>query len=427
MNQNFNHLWQSTIFAAAVALVCTALRRNSPRLRYWLWLATSMKFLLPFSLLVSTGARIQLPPDTPSLPAGTVQQISTYFTPVASAPARTSVQWPLVLGAIWLTGSLSLLARWFRNWRKVELAAKQGRLLEPGVFGIFRPVLFLPEGIADRLSPGQYDAVLVHELRHIRYRDNLTAAVHMCVEAIFWFHPIVWWIGAKLDGGAGTRLRRGRPRTRQPAWRIRQRNRPGLRSIHRVTAGVRVGNQRVGSEEAHSGNHDMARFPSRDSRCESNARRRQPDGCVDSVRHRKYVRAQTLPPDPAYGYEVASIHKSEPGPSPTGYGAFAVGPQGGLRTIKTSVVELVTFAYNVQDYQLIGMPGWASSEHYDVTLTPDEAESGPSPDLRVAIAGESRNRQRLRAVLNDRFGLVLRAETRRNADPYTSDPGEKRR
>jgi RND family efflux transporter MFP subunit len=40
--------------------------------------------------------------------------------------------------------------------------------------------------------------VLAHELAHIRRRDNLTAALHMLVEAIFWFHPIVWWIGAQL-------------------------------------------------------------------------------------------------------------------------------------------------------------------------------------------------------------------------------------
>src|SRR5580658_5936294 len=117
MNEIFNHLWQSTAFAAAVALATLALRRNSPRLRYWLWLAASMKFLIPFSLLVSTGARIQLPPDTPSPRAITVQQISTYFAPVSvfpGVPARASFHWPLVLAAIWLAGALFLLIRWFR-------------------------------------------------------------------------------------------------------------------------------------------------------------------------------------------------------------------------------------------------------------------------------------------------------------------------
>jgi uncharacterized protein (TIGR03435 family) len=71
-------------------------------------------------------------------------------------------------------------------------------LLEPGVFGVFRPVLLLPEGIDQRLTPQQLQAIIAHELCHIRRRDNLTAALHMVVEAIFWFHPLVWWIGSRL-------------------------------------------------------------------------------------------------------------------------------------------------------------------------------------------------------------------------------------
>jgi TonB family protein len=59
-------------------------------------------------------------------------------------------------------------------------------------------VLLLPQGIAEHLSPTQLDAVIEHELSHWRRRDNLTAAVHMLVEAVFWFHPLVWWIGARL-------------------------------------------------------------------------------------------------------------------------------------------------------------------------------------------------------------------------------------
>jgi uncharacterized protein (TIGR03435 family) len=70
--------------------------------------------------------------------------------------------------------------------------------LEPGVVGVVRPVLLLPEGIADCLTPRQLEAVLAHELCHVRRRDNLTSAIHMIVEAIFWFHPLVWWIGARL-------------------------------------------------------------------------------------------------------------------------------------------------------------------------------------------------------------------------------------
>src|SRR5437764_157806 len=63
---------------------------------------------------------------------------------------------------------------------------------------LFRPILLLPAGIRERLKPRELQAVLAHELCHVWRRDNLTSAIHMIVEAVFWFHPLVWWIGARL-------------------------------------------------------------------------------------------------------------------------------------------------------------------------------------------------------------------------------------
>jgi hypothetical protein len=70
--------------------------------------------------------------------------------------------------------------------------------IEPGLVGIFRPVLMLPEGLTERLSAEELQAVVAHELCHLRRRDNLTAAIHMIVEALFWFFPLTWWVGARL-------------------------------------------------------------------------------------------------------------------------------------------------------------------------------------------------------------------------------------
>ena len=58
----WNHLWQSTLFAGAVALLTLAFRRNRAHVRYWLWLAASVKFLIPFSALLWIGAQIELLP-----------------------------------------------------------------------------------------------------------------------------------------------------------------------------------------------------------------------------------------------------------------------------------------------------------------------------------------------------------------------------
>jgi uncharacterized protein (TIGR03435 family) len=71
-------------------------------------------------------------------------------------------------------------------------------VLEPGVVGLRRPLILLPEGIESYLTADQLAAVLAHEVCHVRRRDNLTAVMHMLVEAVFWFHPLVWWIGARL-------------------------------------------------------------------------------------------------------------------------------------------------------------------------------------------------------------------------------------
>jgi hypothetical protein len=70
--------------------------------------------------------------------------------------------------------------------------------LEPAVVGILRPVLLIPQGIEQRLTPEQVSAVLAHERCHVAWRDNLAAAVHILVEALFWFHPLIWWLGKRL-------------------------------------------------------------------------------------------------------------------------------------------------------------------------------------------------------------------------------------
>jgi beta-lactamase regulating signal transducer with metallopeptidase domain len=62
-------------------------------------------------------------------------------------------------------------------------------ILEPGVFGVLRPVLLLPERIAARLTPDELESVLAHEPCQVRRRDNLTGLLHMIVEALFGSTP----------------------------------------------------------------------------------------------------------------------------------------------------------------------------------------------------------------------------------------------
>ncbi len=218
-----NHLWQSTLFAIAAGLLTLAVRSNGASVRHWLWLSASLKFLIPFSLLIGIGSHLEWAPAAqraaaqiagPSISL-TVEQFGEPFAP-AITPTHSragSIDWfSIGILAVWACGFLAIVWIRWRAWLRsrdalrastpLTIPAVQVRLsrglVEPGVVGLFHPILLLPEGILDRLTPPQIEAVLAHELCHVRRRDNLWASIHMMVEAVFWFHPLVWWIGARL-------------------------------------------------------------------------------------------------------------------------------------------------------------------------------------------------------------------------------------
>ena len=216
-----NHLWQSTLFAAVAGLLTLALRKNRASVRYWIWLAASVKFLIPFSLLVTAGAQLgwrTAPVIAHSQFSFAMDEISQPFAipaptplPTAAAPALNPL--PAILFGVWLCGIVIGVVLWMRWWRQIRSIRRTATLLDlnlpiqmmssparlgPGVVGILRPVLLLPDGITDRLTPAQLETVLAHEMCHVRRQDNLTATIHMLVETIVWFHPLVWWIRTRL-------------------------------------------------------------------------------------------------------------------------------------------------------------------------------------------------------------------------------------
>jgi bla regulator protein blaR1 len=234
-----DHLWQSTVFAAAVWLMTLLLRKSRARIRYGLWLTASAKLLLPFSLLVSMGSL--LPQRTKALsPARTPLYAGFYasgdamsqpFANLRPAPGREremhegTWSYPAVLLLVWLSGAAVVAFMWFLRGRQVTRIRRRavevpwGReammlrrvssgkavpvlltdeCVEPGIFGILRPVLIWPVELSGRLNDGQMEAILRHEMLHVFRRDNLAMAMHMLVETVFWFHPMVWWMECRL-------------------------------------------------------------------------------------------------------------------------------------------------------------------------------------------------------------------------------------
>jgi len=215
----FDHLWQSTLVATALGLLTPLFRDNRAGVRYALWFAASMKFLLPFSALALLGAALFHPlapafaaPDAFYRMAPAAQPFSA-ASPALSAPGSTESYLQPLLVALWAFGFVMVLSIWIVRWARLRVTIAASRelpdvgpltvksslaQLEPGLVGIWRPFLLLPEGIVARLSPDELQAVTAHELCHYRRQDNLTAALHMLVVAIFWFYPLVWWLGARL-------------------------------------------------------------------------------------------------------------------------------------------------------------------------------------------------------------------------------------
>jgi bla regulator protein BlaR1 len=235
-----NHLWQSTVVTLLACVLTIALRGNSARVRYTIWLAASIKFLLPFQLLADAGA---------SWSTRIVASNGQLFTivdevtlPIRQAPFTASQAaahvWPInfssliwaCVTAVWICGVVVMLARWISGWRKASVIAAaaepivHGREfdalvqarnhacfksplpllvsssdMEPGIFGLVRPVLLWPARLSERLDDAQIEAIMAHELEHARRRDNLSSAIHSFVEGIFWFYPLVRWMGARLS------------------------------------------------------------------------------------------------------------------------------------------------------------------------------------------------------------------------------------
>jgi bla regulator protein BlaR1 len=235
-----NHLWQSTLIAALAAILTLAFKKNQARTRHHLWLAASLKFLVPLSLWISLGRHLASPRFSLSGRSGLLSAVEGFsqpftfvvVTPVDHATNTASLLalLPGLIAAVWLCGFVAVVFIWSVRWRRVAAAAHRSTLMEqgrevdalrqlerisgvrrpmpfllsrdsaqePGIFGIFGPVLLWPAKISEHLQDPHLEAILAHEVSHARHRDNLAAALHMMVEAIFWFHPMVWWLGARL-------------------------------------------------------------------------------------------------------------------------------------------------------------------------------------------------------------------------------------
>jgi uncharacterized protein (TIGR03435 family) len=435
-----NHLLQSTLFAGVAGLLTLVLKKNHARARYWLWLAASVKFLIPFAVLVDIGSHLGWSPAHPVIRRMTVivEEVHLLRTPVMLNPAAPGALQPAptilpaILMTVWACGFVAVLFLWWRRWRRVTaivraavpltegrefealkrvetsldpagksaratVVLRSGATLEPGIFGIFRPVLLLPAGIADRLDDAQLEAIVAHELCHTRRRDNLTAAIHMVIEAVFWFHPLVWWLGARLvDERERACDEEVLHLCRQPeayAEGILKVCRFYLESPIVCVAGITGSNLKRRIERIMTQQTGNRLSLGRKLLLGAAALATLTAPVTIGLLNTPPGRAQTPAGAPAV-FEVASIKLNKSGARG---GRFSTETSGIVAT-NMPLRTFIKAAYGVQDYQLSGGPGWLDSERYDIAA---KSEGAVLDDKLLLM---------LRALLEDRFKLTLHRE-----------------
>lgn len=245
-------VWQGLLVAALLAVLLMTLRRASSRLRYlvlcggmcvmalcpiatWLTVAPETKIIQPSALKVEAAqplvTRENVEPSLPPLATAPVVPLQAP-SEAPSWQARVKHGAEIALPALvigWLLGVLVLSARLLVGWQTVRrltrlatipasavwharlqiLARRLGvshpvKLVEtalvevPTVIGWLRPVILLPASALIGLEPSQLEALLAHELAHIRRHDYLVNLLQTAIETLLFYHPAVWWLSRRI-------------------------------------------------------------------------------------------------------------------------------------------------------------------------------------------------------------------------------------
>jgi len=219
-------LWQGAVVAAAADVTLRMLHRRSAALRH----IVAMGFLVSMALLpVWTFLRClsQQPLDTTQWVTA-VPPVPVFETS-AGAFAHTMRGWAALLCTLWLLGVVAMLVRQAGGWWWVvrldrrafqplppqwleRLHALQHTMgisrtivvrladdvLVPFTARLFRPIIWIPRALLTRLSQSQLEALLAHELAHIRRLDWLWNGMQCVIEALLFFHPGAWWLSRRI-------------------------------------------------------------------------------------------------------------------------------------------------------------------------------------------------------------------------------------
>lgn len=224
-------LWQGALVAALLALVLAVTPRWSANARY-VCAVSALGVVLVLAVLTYGRYSLLVEEALAEAANSTAGSALTDSGPVFSWEALAL--WlnhhmsQIVL--LWLVGFIFFLARYcggiFRchrlktrlsraaepGWqRRVELLARRvgvgrsvvlkltGQVAGPCVVGHFKPAILMPAALLTRLSLEEVEAILLHELAHIRRNDYLVGLVQSLIKTLYFFNWPVLWISAQID------------------------------------------------------------------------------------------------------------------------------------------------------------------------------------------------------------------------------------
>lgn len=225
-------LWQGLFVLLAVKVALKCLPAAKAGLRYSVTVVS-----LIFFVLLSAVTFYHLLPDTTSRGIGTSE--TSFFTSAAFYPGIADIGWTdhvqavlrehsMLIIAAWLFGATLFLLRLTGSWWYIqrliqsgvpvtgrwkakleELAKKLGvdqslQLIEsnqidaPFVAGILKPIIFIPVGLVTGMPAQQLEAILIHEIMHVKRHDYLINLFQAFVESLYFFNPFIWMISSLI-------------------------------------------------------------------------------------------------------------------------------------------------------------------------------------------------------------------------------------
>jgi bla regulator protein BlaR1 len=226
-------VWQGTLFALIAFAGFYLLKSKSASLRYNFGIA-----LLGIQVLSSAATFTYYHLHLSAVTAAGLKPLTGLVANVSKATYHPSVTAKVILWLnlhlnelvfCWLIGAVILMLRFAGGWIYTQrlrsnaqmvtdkqwkarfgiLIAKlditqsvefkeTAQILTPIVIGAIRPVVLVPIGLLTGLSISQTEAILAHELAHIRRNDYLINILQSFVDVVFFFHPALWWLSERI-------------------------------------------------------------------------------------------------------------------------------------------------------------------------------------------------------------------------------------